>query len=36
MGKSVKGKNIVTGETIGLTSGLDLAPYSNLVLELMP
>jgi glycosidase len=36
MGKSVKGKNIVTGETIGLASGLDLAPYTNLVLELMP
>ena len=36
MGKSVKGKNIVTGETIGLTSSLDLAPYTNLVLELMP
>jgi glycosidase len=36
LGKSVKGKNIVTGETISLTSGLDIAPYTNLVLELMP
>jgi glycosidase len=35
-GKSVKAKNVVTGEVITLGSQLALAPYSNLVLELIP
>jgi glycosidase len=36
MGKSLKGKNIVTGEIISLSESLALKPFSNLVLELVP
>jgi glycosidase len=36
MGKSLKAKNIVTGEIISLSESLALKPFSNLVLELVP
>jgi glycosidase len=35
-GKSVQAKNVATGEVISLTNELELTPYSNLVLELIP
>ena len=36
IGKSLSGKNIVTGEIISLRDQMGLKPYSNLVLELIP
>jgi glycosidase len=35
-GKCVKAKQVITGEVISLANELELAPYSNLVLELIP
>jgi len=36
IGKSNRGKNVVTGEAVSLSGSLEVAPYSNLIIELTP